>query len=353
MKKLLSMIIVVVALSVMAFPVTASTQTSQSYPYFYIQSVVTDTSVTIQAYNFPANDTYQVTMGDFGTKGVGGVVVGSTSSGSGGSFTATYSIPSSLAGKYQIALRLQSPTTGYFAYNWFYNNTSSAATPPPATTPIPGYSGYPTFAIESVVLDTSVTIKTSNLPPNDTYNVTMGEYGTKGVGGVSVGTTSSGSGGSLTLTYDIPSSLAGRTKIAIRMESPTTGFFAYNWFYNNTATAPSTPPPASPSPTPAPPAGYTGYPTFTITAVVKDQSVTISGSNFPANDTYYVYMGPYGTQGVGGTSAGSTDSGSGGSLTATYTIPSSLAGASKIAIRLQSSTSGFFAYNWFYNSTTP
>jgi hypothetical protein len=68
MKKLLSMIIVVVALSVMAFPVTASTQTSQSYPYFYIQSVVTDTSVTIQAYNFPANDTYQVTMGDYGTR---------------------------------------------------------------------------------------------------------------------------------------------------------------------------------------------------------------------------------------------------------------------------------------------
>jgi hypothetical protein len=87
--------------------------------------------------------------------------------------------------------------------------------------------------------------------------------------------------------------------------------------------------------------------------VVKDQTVTISGTNFPANDTFTVLMGPYGTKGIGGVNVGSTDTGSGGSLTATYNIPSSLAGSGKIAIRLESPTSGFFAYNWFFNNTTP
>jgi hypothetical protein len=86
---------------------------------------------------------------------------------------------------------------------------------------------------------------------------------------------------------------------------------------------------------------------------VKDSTVTISGVNFPPNDTFTVLMGLYGTKGVNGTSAGSTSTGSGGSLSGTYSIPSSLAGSTKIAIRLQSPTSGYFAYNWFWNSTAP
>jgi hypothetical protein len=135
------------------------------------------------------------------------------------------------------------------------------------------------------------------------------------------------------------------------MQSPTTGYFAYNWFYNNTAQATSTPQP-EPTSTPVP-SGYSGYPTFSITAVVKDQTVTISGSNFPSNDTFTVFMGPYGSHGIGGTTVDSTSTGEGGSISATYSIPASLAGSSKIAIRLQSPTSGYFAYNWFWNSSTP
>jgi len=355
MKKTVSIFITIIALAILVFPVSASSTNSQYYSYFYILEVVKDQSVTIQVYNFPANDTLTATMGEYGSYGVGGVVVGNTNTGSSGSFVATYSIPSTMAGREKIAIRLQSPTTGYYAYNWFYNNpsTSPTTTPVPTTTPAPGFSGYPTFVIESVTKDQSVTIKTSNLPANDTYNVTMGPYGSKGIGGVVVASTNSGNGGTLTLTYSIPSSLYGLYQIAIRIESPTSGYYAYNWFYNNTgsATATSTPPPAATA-TPAPPS-YSGYPTFSITAVVKDQSVTISGQNFPANDTFTVLMGPYGSQAIGGTNVGSTSTGTGGSLTATYSIPSTLAGSSKIAIRLQSPTSGLFAYNWFYNSSTP
>lgn len=353
MKKTISLIITIVALLLVAFPASASSSNSQSYPYFYILEVVKDQSVTIQAYNFPANDSFRVTMGQYGSKGIGGVVIGFTDTGSGGSFVATYSIPSTLAGYEKIAIRLESPTSGYYAYNWFYNSPSSppSTSQPPSTTPVPGYSGYPSFSIQSVVMDESVTIKTNNLPSNDTFTVTMGKYGTKGVGGVVVANTSSGTGGTLTITYDIPESLHGLNQIAIRLQSPTSGYYAYNWFYNNTASVPPTQQPA-PTATPAPP-GYSSYPTFSIAAVVKDQSVTISGKNFPANDTYTVLMGPYGSKGIGGTNAGSTNTGSGGALSATYSIPTSLAGSSKIAIRLQSSTSGYYAYNWFWNSSTP
>lgn len=222
-----------------------------------------------------------------------------------------------------------------------------------AAVPVMAYSGFPTFSIESVVQDKTVTIKTNNLPPNDNFTVTMGKIGTRGVGGVVVDSTSSGEGGSLSITYNIPESLMGLTQIAIRMQSPATGYFAYNWFWNNTATVTAEPtqqpaPTSTPTPTQTTP-GYSGFPTFTIAAVDKDKSVSITGKNFPANDTFTVLMGDYGTKGVGGIKVGSTDSGSGGSLIVTYNIPESLAGKSQIAIRLESSTSGYFAYNWFWN----
>ena len=63
----------------------------------------------------------------------------------------------------------------------------------------------------------------------------MGKYGTKGLGGINVGSTNSGTGGSLSATYNIPASLAGETQIAIRLQSSTSGYFAYNWFWNNNA----------------------------------------------------------------------------------------------------------------------
>lgn len=219
--------------------------------------------------------------------------------------------------------------------------------------PVSAYSGFPTFSIESVVQDKTVTIKTNNLPPNDTFTVTMGKNGTKGIDGIKVGTTESGTGGSLIFTYEIPADLTGLSIISIRMQSPTTGYFAYNWFLNLTATATIAPTqPPAPTSTPTPP-GYSGFPTFSIATVVEDKTVSISGKNFPANDTFTVLMGDFGTKGIGGIKIGTTDSGTGGALTATYDIPESLAGNELIAIRLQSPTSGYFAYNWFYNNTTP
>ena len=255
------------------------------YPTFSIGSVVVDKSVTIQTHNLPANDTFDVTMGPMGTKGVNGVKVDVVDSGSGGTKTYTFDIPSSLAGSYQISIRMQSPSSGYYAYNWFYNDTTATVTQPPsATTPPPGYSGYPVFKVLSVVADDTVSIQTSNLPPNDTFKVTMGPMGTKGIGGTLVDEVDSGSGGTKTYTFDIPSTLYGSYKISIRMESPTSGYYAYNWFYNNTTGSATQPPatstPATPAPTATPtptqPPGYTGYPTFSILAVARDTSVKMS-----------------------------------------------------------------------------
>jgi hypothetical protein len=85
----------------------------------------------------------------------------------------------------------------------------------------------------SVVADDQVTIRTHNFPANQTFPVRMGKYGTKGIGGIVVGSSDSGKGGVLEFTYTIPAELKGQSRIAIRMDSPA-GFYAFNWFWNNT-----------------------------------------------------------------------------------------------------------------------
>jgi hypothetical protein len=339
----------------------ASWSQAAAVPTFSITGVVPDQSVTIQTASFPANVVFNVTMGPMGTQGINGTAVGTYNSGAGGSGTATFNIPANLKGAPQISIRLQG-SGGYFAYNWF-NNVSSG--PSGGATP-GGSSAIPTFTIQSVVANQSVTIRTTNFPANHSFTATMGPFGSQGVGGTAVGTTNSGAGGSFTATYNIPASLQGTNRIAIRLQSAQ-GYFAYNWFYNSTAGSPvatGTPPTATPvtptatapavTPTATAPAAtpQSANPSFSITTVQRDQSVTIQTRNFPANQSFTVTMGPFGGLGVGGTVVGTTNSGAGGSFTATYNIPANLAGSHRIAIRLQSSQ-GYFAYNWFYNNNAP
>ena len=95
---------------------------------------------------------------------------------------------------------------------------------------------YPSFWISAVVRNGSVTVVTNNLPAGDQFDVLMGPYGTLGINGYYVTSFNTGGGGSQTLTFPVPGPMYGAHRIAIRMQSNRgTGFYAFNWFYNNTA----------------------------------------------------------------------------------------------------------------------
>lgn len=94
------------------------------------------------------------------------------------------------------------------------------------------YTGYPSIRITDVNLDQNVTIKGSNFPPNDTFTVLLNYIYTTGVDGTLVATIKTGANGEFTDTYTIPAFLHGQDQIAIRLESPSSGYYAYNWFYN-------------------------------------------------------------------------------------------------------------------------
>lgn len=95
-------------------------------------------------------------------------------------------------------------------------------------------------------------------------------------------------------------------------------------------------------------------PTFSINSVVKNKTVTIQTFNFPADKTFDVLMDRIGTRAVYGIPAGSVYTNQGGYFAVTFEIPAALKGLNQIAIRLEATDgSGYFAYNWFYNRTTP
>jgi hypothetical protein len=194
-------------------------------------------------------------------------------------------------------------------------------------------ASIPTFSITAVVKDTNVTILTLNFPRNINFDVLMNKIGTQGINGIKITTINSGSGGSFNATFSIPAELRGLKQIAIRLQS-TSGYYAYNWFYNNTTSTSVDNGNGSGT------GSYTGIPTFTISAVVRNNSVTFN-----------VLMNTMGTLGINGILVDTINSGSGGMFSASFIIPAQFHGLKQIAIRLESS-SGYYAYNWFYNSTT-
>jgi hypothetical protein len=216
---------------------------------------------------------------------------------------------------------------------------------------------YPTFAITAVARNNYVSILTEYLPADQDFIVTMGYMGTAGIGGYVVETTNSGAGGQLALTYSIPPALYDQHQITIRMVSIQSGYYAFNWFYNNDAnvsdsTAPDSTAPESSSP--VLPSTYDGYPTFSIVKVVEDTSVKIAGTNFPPNDTFLVRMNLMYTRGIAGTIVETVTTDADGNLSdVKYNIPPLLFISNRIAIRLESPTSGYYAYDWFYNKDTP
>ena len=349
MRKRYALISILILIIILSTQVASASKSAIVIPTFKITAVDRDDTVTIKAVNFPANDDFKVTMGAYGTLGIGGTVVGTQNSGT-GSFTATYTIPAGLAGSTRIAIRLQSPTSHYYSYNWFWNNDHPSSSGGSTTTtwgyPPAGAHTIPNTNITAVTPGVDVTVKGTNFTTTDTYNVFIGKFGTKGVGGVKVATQATDASGKFTETFPIPASLKNESKLAIRFVSPATGYYAYDWFYNQGSSGTT-------NGAGYPPAGANTIPTFTITAVVKGDTVTIKAKNFTTNDSYKVTMGEMGTKGKGGVLVATQPTDSTGAFTATYTIPAGLKNNTKISIRLQSPTTGYYSYNWFWNNTYP
>lgn len=196
--------------------------------------------------------------------------------------------------------------------------------------------GVPTITILEVKVDEWVKIRANNLPKNTEFTARMDKMGNYAIGGTVVGTAKSGADGIFEATFNIPQSLKGLSRIALRIDSAS-GYYSYNWFDNKTVT-----------PTAQPTQSTTGKPYIEIVAVEKDKAVTVQAYRFPANQSFTVRVGPFKTFFKDYVVVDKINSGNGGSFKFTVTLPESVKGVDWITIRLDSPQKQY-AYNAFRN----
>jgi hypothetical protein len=102
-----------------------------------IVAVDANKEITVQAYNFPASQTFEIRVGPYNTFFKDYVVVGTVNSGSGGSFKFNVQLPSIVKDVNLVTVRLDSAQKVY-AYNAFKNVDKGSVSPQPTPVPVTG-----------------------------------------------------------------------------------------------------------------------------------------------------------------------------------------------------------------------
>ncbi|MEM7111159.1 MAG: hypothetical protein AAF614_01915 [Chloroflexota bacterium] len=268
---------------------------SDEVPTISIVSVNSDGTVTIRTNNFPANQTFQATMGAMGTRGVDGVSVGSTESGEGGSFEASYAVPDALQGHRQIAIRLQTAHANpYYAFNWFFNTVTATADASDA----------------EEAVDESTDESADESAAEEEADSSNDDASTDEADSNSDDTqTDAGDDDSATESEEATDNDGDSEEEAV-VET----------------------------------AVFTGTPSFTVCAVSRNATVTILTSTLPPNQDFTVTMGP------DNVSAGSFNSGDGAAQRVELSIPAELHGSHTIGVQAKTAQAWpYYAFNWFYN----
>jgi hypothetical protein len=307
-------------------------------PTITIVSIKDGESVTVHASGLPAGMSFAARMDKATTTASNGVFVGTGISASDGTFDATYAIPASLITQRQIAIRIESATGGWYAYNWFTNQ---------AKTPVPGTTTTPTATASNIHIEviaveenTRIRVRATNFPANIDFKVRIGPYYTFGQNQQFMATINSGTGGSFLFNVNLPAIVRDVSLVTIRMDAVTGSLlYTYNAFTNvNKGTF--IPNPTVPTPI---------Y--IEIVAVEKNNRVTISTANFPANTDFKVRVGPYYTFGRDQQIVATINSGTGGSFLFNITLPAIVKNISLVTILIDSVTDSelYTAYNAFTN----
>jgi hypothetical protein len=190
----------------------------------YADSVQEDKYVTLVGAHLQANSRYTIYLSKAKTYNDKAVLVGTATTDSAGSFTKTYRIPGKLVDVVRINIYINNGRNDTVS-NWFINATAVGNTGGESAAAF-------SFSVVSVKEGDTVRIKTNNLPANVTFKVYIGREGSKGINGILVGTLKDSKGGSVRSTFDIPDTLAKRSKLDIRIESKNLGIVQYLTFNN-------------------------------------------------------------------------------------------------------------------------
>jgi len=330
-------------------------------PKFWISNVVRGESVTVGFGDYPDGKTYQVRIGlpgnDFGT----GYIVGQVNDAKAPNFNKTFSIPSEVRHKTHLAIYIIDWSDNSHGYNIFTNDTGFNHKTEMSFTPV--YRSSAQSAGKSVGIFNGPTVWIGSKGYPNTFDVAFDDFYLPGRYTIFIGPNIPGqpsiiagyadetNGPRFTKTLNIPAELKSYGQLKVAVVNAFNGHsgsmaFLYQEGYpyidpqGNFSTVHGTDS-----------YGYssTATPFTNILNVVPDGEITLQVFNFPRDKDFIVTMGPLGTRGIGGYVIGTQNSGEGGSFIVTYPIPSQLHGSDFISIRMESTTSGHFVYDYFQN----
>lgn len=176
----------------------------------YATGVVEDKSVTFSGKTLDVSSRYTVYMSNYKLAAGTRYLAGWVTTDKNGAFSTTLSIPKRLIDTSLIKITVVN-TSGDTASNWFFNATATGSVGGVGTADI-------VVKVDDVKEGDWVKITVDKLPANITFQVFIGKVGSEGVNGELVGQIRSTKGGKVTATFDIPDSLADRSKLDIRVE---------------------------------------------------------------------------------------------------------------------------------------
>ena len=197
----------------------------------------------------------------------------------------------------------------------------------------------PQVTVTNVVRNKTVQFSLQNFRSDVNVEVLIGAYGTHGVNGVKVGAFKTSHSGTLRATVNIPSRFSGASRLDLRVQrrgykgTSNLNYYAYTTFNNKTTTV------------------VTPHKTISVqvTKVVHNKSVTVRFGRLPPHMRFEVRMTGLGGKQGGSQTVGTFNSGAGGTLVATYSIPRALAGSKLIILTVRSTTQGYSGMTLFFN----
>ncbi len=324
-KKLLP-VMIALALLLGAAAQPYAVQAAQAKPTLEIIEVERDREVTVRGEDFPRNTRFDVYLYPLGFDPEPEDRVDRFTTGSTGVFETSFDIPRKLEGYRRLVLFMESRDGNYDIETWFFNRNTGKSD---------RYTGTPSFTILDVVKDREVTLRLRNLPPDDRFEVLMDEIGTQAKDGIHVGWVSTGFGGNRQVTFSIPSALRGESRIAVRIESPTSGYYYYNWFYNRTDWYGG----GDADKDKGGSGGKVAL-TVSVTEVVQDQRIEVLIGGLPQKSQFRVLMMAPGSNWKDAVEVLRTSSLNGKVVRAPLAVPASLRGQERLLVRVEHISSG-------------
>lgn len=187
---------------------------------FEILSVKANESITIHTVDFPVRTKFVVRIGEAKQQAAKAAVVAEFNSEKGGAIEATYAIPAELKDKRILGIRIESPD-GYYAYDWFFNNTYVYVTDKNQT---------PELSFSGVKKDKSVTVEGKNLPANTLLGVRVGPYDNFYRSYATLDSVRSDENGKVKFELSLPKAAQGVENVTVRLDGG--GRYAINTFKN-------------------------------------------------------------------------------------------------------------------------